>query len=98
MPAMSLVPDPGGHQVSQEFPVPGDQDDLGLAFQDVLGLEDLEHGLGDLGILRDRLERAPTIWGRRAAALANSMAARRSAVLVMMLTWLAPSCLIALVT
>ena len=29
----------------------------------------------------------PTIWGRRAAALANSTAAVRSAELVMMLTW-----------
>ena len=40
----------------------------------------------------------PTICGRMAAALANSIAAWRSAVLVMTLTWLAPSCLMALVT
>src|SRR5512145_1021375 len=41
---------------------------------------------------------SPMMRGRRAVALANSMAAWRSAVLVMMLTWLAPSCLIAEVT
>ena len=41
---------------------------------------------------------SPTMRGRMAAALANSMAAWRSAVLVMMLTWFAPSCLMALVT
>ena len=47
----------------------------------------------------ERSRRAePTISGRMAAALANSMAAWRSAVLVMTLTWLAPSCLMAEVT
>ena len=41
---------------------------------------------------------SPTISGRIAAARANSTAARRSAALVMTLTWFAPSCLMALVT
>ena len=38
------------------------------------------------------------MFGRITAALANSTAASRSAELVMMLTWLAPSCLMADVT
>ena len=40
----------------------------------------------------------PTICGRIAAAFANSMAAWRSAVLVMMFTWFVPSWRMALVT
>ena len=45
-----------------------------------------------------RCSASPTMRGRMAAALANSTAALRSAVLVMTLTWLAPSCWMAEVT
>ena len=85
-------------QLGQQFAAARDERDPGLAVEQSLGLQHLEQRRRDLRVLAICWSASPTICGRIAAALANSIAACRSAVLVMMLTWLAPSCLIAEVT
>jgi hypothetical protein len=46
----------GGHDVAEDFLIAGDEGDLGFAVDDVLGFQNLEHGLKNFRILRDFLQ------------------------------------------